>query len=63
MPGSGSVVASDELERSDYTDMNQVMSAVPGVYVREEDGFGLRREANLQFPEPRWDNHLAACSV
>ena len=48
VPGSGSVVASEELERFDYTDVNQVMSAVPGVYVREEDGFGLRPNIGIR---------------
>ena len=48
VPGSGNVVASEELERFDYTDVNQVMSAVPGVYVREEDGFGLRPNIGIR---------------
>ncbi|MDE0064812.1 MAG: TonB-dependent receptor [Gammaproteobacteria bacterium] len=48
VPGSGTVVASEELERFDYTDVNQVMSAVPGVYVREEDGFGLRPNIGIR---------------
>ena len=46
--GSGSVVEREELERFDYVDVNQVMSAVPGVYVREEDGFGLRPNIGIR---------------
>ena len=48
VPGSGSVVGREELERFDYVDLNQVMSAVPGVYVREEDGFGLRPNIGIR---------------
>ncbi|MCY4212420.1 MAG: TonB-dependent receptor [Gammaproteobacteria bacterium] len=48
VPGSGSVVVSEELERFDHTDINQVMSAIPGVYVREEDGFGLRPNIGIR---------------
>ena len=48
VPGSGSVVANEELERFDHTDVTQVMSGVPGVYVREEDGFGLRPNIGIR---------------
>ena len=48
VPGSGSVVTSEELQRFDYSDINQVMVAVPGVYVREEDGFGLRPNIGIR---------------
>ena len=48
VPGSGSIIANEELERFDHTDLNQVMAAVPGVYVREEDGFGLRPNIGIR---------------
>ena len=48
VPGSGSVVEPEDLERFDHTDFNQVMAAVPGVYVREEDGFGLRPNIGIR---------------
>ena len=48
VPGSGTVVTSEELQRFDYSDINQVMAAVPGVYVREEDGFGLRPNIGIR---------------
>ena len=48
VPGSGSVVEAEELQRFDHTDLNQVLSAVPGVYVREEDGFGLRPNIGIR---------------
>ncbi len=48
VPGSGSVVETQELEQFDHTDMHLVMSAVPGVYVVEEDGFGLRPNIGIR---------------
>lgn len=40
LPGSASYIEADEFRERGYTNMNQVLSKVPGVYVREEDGFG-----------------------
>ena len=37
--GSGGLVDEEQLERMDYTDLNQILSSIPGVYFREEDGF------------------------
>lgn len=48
VPGSGSVLESEEIKRFDHTDMTLVMSAVPGVYIREEDGFGLRPNIGIR---------------
>ena len=46
--GAGTLVDQDLLERFDYVDLNQVLSSVPGVYVREEDGFGLRPNIGIR---------------
>ena len=46
--GSGTLVDQETLERFDYVDLNQVLSSVPGVYVREEDGFGLRPNIGIR---------------
>ena len=46
--GSGIAIGRLELERFDYIDVHQVMSSVPGVYVREEDGFGLRPNIGIR---------------
>ena len=46
--GSGTLVDQELLERFDYVDLNQVLSSVPGVYVREEDGFGLRPNIGIR---------------
>ncbi len=41
MPGSAQVVTKEEIRQQNYDDINRVLRKVPGVYVREEDGFGL----------------------
>ena len=40
--GSGGIIEEEQLDRMDYTDLNQILSSIPGIYFREEDGFGLR---------------------
>ena len=32
----------------DYTDLNQILSSIPGIYFREEDGFGLRPNIGIR---------------
>ncbi|MCB9673573.1 MAG: TonB-dependent receptor [Alphaproteobacteria bacterium] len=46
--GSANVVTEEELERFEYDDIGRVLSATPGVYVRGEDGFGLRPNIGLR---------------
>lgn len=46
--GSAHVVDEEALEQFDYDDINRVLNVVPGVYVREEDGFGLRPNIGLR---------------
>lgn len=41
MPGSAHVVSTEDIRQNSYDDINRVLRKVPGVYVREEDGFGL----------------------
>lgn len=48
LPGAGNVIDAEEIERFDHSDINQLMSNVPGVYVREEDGFGLRPNIGIR---------------
>jgi Fe(3+) dicitrate transport protein len=38
--GSAAVIDSQQIQRQTYTNPNRVLQQVPGVYVREEDGFG-----------------------
>lgn len=48
VPGSVHVVKSSDLERFERDDPHAVVRSVPGVYVREEDGFGLRPNIGLR---------------
>lgn len=48
VPGSSAVVDADQLQTEVVTDINQVMKTVPGVYVQEEEGFGLRPSIGIR---------------
>lgn len=51
--GSAHVVDERELERREYDDIHRVLSNnVPGVYVRGEDGFGLRPNIGMRGANP-----------
>jgi len=41
LAGSGTYVDTEDIRRQSYDDVNRVLRKVPGVYIREEDGFGL----------------------
>jgi len=47
---SGSIhkVAEESLEQWHYTDVNRVLNEVPGVYLRKEDGYGLRPNIGMR---------------
>ena len=46
--GSAQMLGKYELEQLDSTDLNQVIGQLPGVYLRQEDGFGLRPNIGLR---------------
>ncbi|MCO4770973.1 MAG: TonB-dependent receptor [Deltaproteobacteria bacterium] len=46
--GSAHVVDAEELERFEHNDIHRVLAPVPGVYVRDEDGWGLRPNIGLR---------------
>ncbi|GAA5190649.1 TonB-dependent receptor family protein [Ferrimonas gelatinilytica] len=48
VPGSAAYLGEEALEKFDYTDIMRVLTAVPGVYVSEEDGFGLRPNIGMR---------------
>lgn len=48
IPGSGTAIDKIELDRFDHIDITQVLSKVPGIYVREEDGYGLRPNIGIR---------------
>jgi len=46
--GSAHVISKEELEEFEYSDINAILRQVPGVYVRREDGYGLRPNIGLR---------------
>lgn len=48
IPGSAHLVDSEELRELAYDDVNRALRRVPGVYVREEDGYGLFPNISLR---------------
>lgn len=46
--GSATYLDMEDLEHFSYTDINRVLRQVPGVSVREEDGFGLRPNISIR---------------
>lgn len=50
--GSAQVISQEELARGESNDVHRVLQSVPGVYVREEDGFGLRPNIGMRGVNP-----------
>ncbi|MDH3434471.1 MAG: TonB-dependent receptor, partial [Gammaproteobacteria bacterium] len=48
VPGSAHVIDSEALELFNDTDIQRVLRTVPGVYLQEEDGFGLRPNIGIR---------------
>jgi len=48
MTGSNYYVDKEQLENEQITDIHQVLQTVPGVYVSEEDGLGLRPNISIR---------------
>jgi Fe(3+) dicitrate transport protein len=46
--GSGFVLNNAALEQFEFDDIHRVLQSVPGVYIREEDGYGLRPNIGLR---------------
>ena len=52
VPGSVQVIGKKQLERLDFDDAHEVLRQVPGVFVREEDGLGLRPNIAMRGVNP-----------
>lgn len=48
LPGSGSFIDTQEIRDFGYDDLNQVIRRIPGVYIRQEDGYGLFPNVSLR---------------
>ncbi|SEL39091.1 Fe(3+) dicitrate transport protein [Colwellia chukchiensis] len=48
VPGSAHMLSKTELEKFDFTDIMRTLTSVPGVYVLEEDGYGLRPNIGMR---------------
>jgi Fe(3+) dicitrate transport protein len=48
LPGSAYVVSQEELQRFEYSDIHRVLQNVPGVYVLQEEGYGLRPNIGIR---------------
>ena len=48
LPGSGQVIDAKKLALLNQTDINKVLRTIPGIYIRDEEGFGLRPNIGLR---------------
>lgn len=46
--GSGALVDSDQISNEVLVDINQALRTVPGIYIQEEDGYGLRPNIGIR---------------
>jgi hypothetical protein len=50
--GSSTLLTELELEKHEYDDIHRILASVPGVNIREEDGFGLRPNIGFRGVNP-----------
>jgi Fe(3+) dicitrate transport protein len=48
LAGSGAVVSNEDLQKAMDTDIQKILTAVPGIYMRTEEGYGLRPNISIQ---------------
>ncbi|HEY9032354.1 MAG TPA: TonB-dependent receptor [Pseudomonadales bacterium] len=48
LPGSADLIDEQQIEIEIATDINQLLKTVPGIYIREEDGAGLRPNIGIR---------------
>lgn len=48
IPGSAHRISQEDIEKFDFSDIMRTLTSVPGVYVLEEDGYGLRPNIGMR---------------
>ncbi len=48
LAGSGAVISNEDLEKTMDTDIAKILSAIPGMYMRTEEGYGLRPNISIR---------------
>ena len=48
LAGSGAVISNEDLQKAMDTDIQKILTAVPGVYMRTEEGYGLRPNISIR---------------
>lgn len=48
VPGSAHMLSKEDLEKFDFSDIMRTLTSIPGVYVLEEDGYGLRPNIGMR---------------
>ncbi len=52
IPGSGRVITKETIEQNHRFSINEALREVPGVHVRDEDGFGIRPNIGIRGLDP-----------
>ncbi|MBL9013370.1 MAG: TonB-dependent receptor [Myxococcales bacterium] len=47
-PGARAELGKEQLERDEYDDLHKVLGSIAGVYIRDEDGYGLRPNIGMR---------------
>ena len=58
VPGSGTVISTKEIERSDPYDTAEMLRRVPGLQVRQDEGGGLRLDIGVRGLDPGRSRHV-----
>ncbi len=48
LSGSATYIGKEDISRFDTTDLNALLAQAPGIYIRQEDGFGLRPNIGIR---------------